>query len=248
MVTKNDDYPSPALASGLEILKLLQSAGPLTQDALVRSMNIPRTSLLRHLRTLELWGAAERDPHRNWVAKMGLMNLDAPDLAFDQTRRTLMRAAMERSGLTVEWYRGHEGGMALRDQVLAGGDVRVVARPGYLRSWGGEIDAVTRIGYAFDPAAPAPAGEFWRYSRNGFRRTVAENTVRRAVRLAAREGVAADQHFNSNTIRRAAIVLRQNNVYQGVLTLAEPFSFNPVHSPSTLKTLLLELTHAHTLH
>lgn len=240
--------PSPALANGLEAITILQQEGPLLLEGLVRRMQLPKTSVLRYLRTLEQIGIVSRSPDLRWVALRALTDLHAPDVAFDEVRRTLMETAARESGLTVEWYRGSRDGMALRDQRLAGGDVRVVARPGYLRVWGDEVDAVTRLGYAFDPAAPAIDGTFWRYSRNGVRRSLTAGTVQRAVTLASHKGVAADRAFNSNTIRRAAIVLRFHEIYQGILAFAEPFSFHPRHTPTSLKSLLQDLTHAHSLH
>lgn len=239
---------TPALQHGIAILMQLERDGPATIPELLRVSGIPRSSLLRYLQTLESLGMVGRDSDRRWRARMRLLPVPSPDVAFGEIRRGLMEEAARRTGLTVEWYRGQAEGMALLDQTLSDGDVRVVARPGFLRRWGEEVDAVLRLGYAADPSAPAVSGSFWRYSRNGHRRSLAEATVRRAVRMAAREGVAADSAFNSNTIRRAAAVARHGGSYQGVLALAEPFRFEALYSPSELTRILKDLLHAYSLH
>lgn len=249
MEFQDKDFITPALALGILALRTLNDTGPMSLDALSKSVGSAKSSLLRHLRTLEQLGLVEQRSRTEWAAKMMLVANVGLAGEQDRFRTGLMDAVSGATGLTVEWYRGVEEGMALRDQRLGGGEIQVMARPGFLRAWGEEVDAVARLGYAFDPAAPQPDGDFWRYSRNGHRREIQTATVARAVRMTRSEGAAADRAFNSNLVRRAALAIHFRGEYLGVLAVAEPFSFQASSSSDALILHIRKaLDHANFIH
>jgi DNA-binding IclR family transcriptional regulator len=238
MKFQENEFSSPALALGILALRVLNEAGPMSLDALSLELGGSKSSLLRHLRTLEQLGLVAQRSRFEWAAKMTLVSNVGLEGEAERFRRRLMDEVAAASGLTVEWYRGVAEGMALRDQRLAARELQVVARTGFLRSWGEEVDAVARLGYAFDSAAPVPEGDFWRYSRNGHRREIQAATVVRAVRLAAREGAASDRAFNSNLVRRSAVAVRFRGEYLGVMAVAEPFSFDSANPSDSFIPLM----------
>ncbi|MCC5845872.1 MAG: helix-turn-helix domain-containing protein [Verrucomicrobia bacterium] len=245
MKYQDQEFSSPALAQGIEALNTLNALGPMSLEALSQQVGGSKSSLWRHLRTLAQLGLVEQRSRSEWAALRMLVANVGLEGAKDAFRKGLMDAVAAATGLTVEWYRGMAEGMALRDQRLAETEVRVVARPGFLRSWGEEVDAVARLGYAFDPEAPVPEGDFWRYSRNGHRRGIQAATVVRAVRMASRERVSADRAFNSNLVRRSAIAVFYQGAYLGVLAVAEPYSFQSAREPHDIIHLLkTEVNHA----
>lgn len=228
---------------------MLNAAGPMSLDDLSQHLGGSKSSLLRHLRTLEQLGLVAQRSRSEWAARMVLVPNVGLDEAEERFRTDLMDAVSAETGFTVEWYRGGAEGMGLRDQRLSDEEVRVAARPGFLRAWGGEVDAVARLGYAFDPAAPDPAGDFWRYSRNGHRRSITAATVVRAVRRARRDGGAADRAFNSNLVRRSAVAVHWRGTYLGVMAVAEPYSFQASPAPGVLlNQLKKEVNHANSLY
>ncbi len=241
--------PSPALAQGLRLLQEPALREGETLEALSRGLGLPKSSVLRHLRTLEDLGCVRRLPDLRWQAQMRLVSASPLEDAGETMRRILMERVREETGWTVEWYRGTSEGMELRDQRLAEGEIRVVARPGYVRRWGEELDAVARLGYAFDPAAGQPEASFWGYRRNGQRTEWSAAQVHKQISEAAGKGWAADTAFNSNAVRRSALLVRHAGQYLGVLAVAEAFSFSETPPVSTtVKTLQSLLQHAYSLH
>ena len=249
MKFRDYDFSSPALALGIQVLQVLNASGPMSLDELTRILGGSKSSLLRHLRTLAKLGLVEQRSRTAWGARSRLVPNVGLSEARERFRSDLMDAVAEASGFTVEWYQGLAEGMMLRDQRLGRAEVHVVARPGFLRPWGGEVDAVARLGYAFDPSAPAAEGPFWRYSRNGQRREIQVSTVLRAVRAVRRAGMASDRAFNTNLVRRSAVAVRYGEDYLGVLAVAEPYSFHGARAPDTLLDLITrELNHANSLY
>ncbi len=249
MKYQEQEFSSPALAQGIEALNTLNALGPMSLEALSQQVGGSKSSLWRHLRTLAQMGLAEQRSRSEWAALRMLVPNVGLEGAKEAFRAGVMEAVAAATGLTVEWYRGVGEGMALRDQRLAEAEVRVVARPGYLRAWGEEVDAVARLGYAFDPEAPEPEGDFWRYSRNGHRRGIQTATVVRAVRMASRERVAADRAFNSNLVRRSAAAVFYEGAYLGVLAVAEPYSFQAAREPNDILQLIKkEMNHANSIY
>lgn len=235
---------APALNRGLALLAMLDGTPPLSLEDLSRKSKLPKASVFRLLGALQDAGLVQKTPEKCYEALFALRPLkDAAGLFRDRMEKK-MSALCRKLAVTVEWYEPSAEGMKLIRQAHPDSELRVQAKPGFVRQWGGELDAVARLGYAFAPQAPAP-GKAFRYAANG----VTENLPARrthALREAARESQsAADDHFNTNGVRRCAVATREGAEFRGVLAVAEAFHFSPPGRPGhflaelkqTLRTL-----------
>jgi len=240
----------PALVRGIELLRLLESpdergaggvAEALSVEEIFERTGFPRSSLRRLLDGLEFLGCVERDAgSRKYAARVRLLPIERGRADLGRRIAAALAALVERTGLTAEWYVPTERGMVLADRrAPESGELRVQARLGFMRAWGGgedggEIEAVCVVGRAFF-ARPTPADGMWQYDERGGRKIVSARSVSRRVAEARSTGVSADARFNGNGVRRCAAVVLDGRPPRpprpqlgralravGILALAEP--------------------------
>jgi DNA-binding IclR family transcriptional regulator len=225
MIYARAETGAPALTRGLAILTVLGAQSPLSLEALAAKLRLPKASVFRLLEALQAVGLVRKTPEKSYEA-LGVLRLLADE-------RSLLRARIEKAlpeicqtaGATAEWYETSGEGMRLVSQTHPDTEVRVQARPGFVRYWGEEFDAVARLGYAFDSQAPEPEDLYW-YVGDGEREDVRRKVVHSLLAEAKAEGAAADPHFNTNGVRRCAVAVMENGKFRGVLALAEAFHFS----------------------
>lgn len=221
--------PVPALLRGLSVMRLLSAEGPLALEAVATRLALPSSSTFRLLETLRSLGYAERDSARRyrliWTFRAG----EGASAAFTARLATRMEQLAETLGVTIEWYEAVPAGMELRSQRLpTRAEVRVLARPGFVRLWNTEFDAVARLGHVFAPQAPALRARLTLFKRDGMtsRLPLVEARVLAAAARAAR--TASDTAFNSNGVRRAgAALLLPDGSLAGLLVAASSITFDP---------------------
>src|SRR5690606_25451815 len=103
----------------------------------------------------------------------------------------------ETTKCTVEWYEPCENGLSLLRQTQPDSELRVQAKPGYLRAWGGEFEAVARLGYAFSSYAP-PLLSPKAYVSNGVLKSISKQTALKWLAEARQTRMAKDDCFNCN--------------------------------------------------
>lgn len=237
---------APALTRGLAVLRLLEDGAVRSLEEVARKLRLPKASALRLLRVLEREELVGRGADKRYGARWALRPLDAEQAWLERVHGTLPKLA-RLTGCTAEWYEPSAGGMVLRqhaDPLEA--EVRVQVRPGFLRAWGSELEAVAKLGYAFAEIAPPPVKGLTHYPTNGEQARLPLPQSRRLIQQAKASAQAADAHFNSNGIRRVATaVIADDGAFRGVLAVAEPFHFNSPPQPTALLKKLAELTQAH---
>lgn len=236
---------APALTRGLAIFAVLGAESPLSLEVLAAKLNLPKASVFRLLVALQDIGLVRKTPEKSYEA-LGVLRLLADE-------RSLWRARIEKvlpeicqsAGATAEWYEPCGEGMRLVSQTHPETEVRVQARPGFIRHWGEEFDAVARLGYAFDPQAPETEDLYW-YVSDGEREEIRRKVVHSLLAEARAEAAAADPHFNTNGVRRCAVAVMEGGKFHGVLALAEAFQFSRTKRKSrsleVLKKALREVT------
>lgn len=233
--------PVPALVRGLAVMRLIDAEGPLTMETVADRLALPRSSAFRLLETLRALGYAERDPARRYRLVWTLRAGEGASAAFNTRLAAVMEQLADSLGVTLEWYEPSSQGMELRLQRLPShAEVRVLARPGFVRYWNTEFDSVARIGHAFSPVAPALKSGLTVFKRDGH---VSRITLREARDLAAtalKTRTASDACFNKNGVRRSAsVLLLPGGVPAGILVAAFSLTFDPAApSPSRIVSTL----------
>lgn len=228
------EVPSPALSRGIAVLVALNTRGELSLEELARSLDLPKASVFRLLSTLVSLGLVRKNAGKAYESLWGLQPLNPPALQCREWALSSLVELSERCGETCEWYEPGAEGMMLVAQHQPERELRVQARPGFIRRWGGELEAVARLGYAFAKCAPAPVSAE-AYGKDGVLSKLSLSAVRGRIVAAARDGAALDHAFNSNGVRRAAVAVRTNGEFAGVLAVAQVFRFP---KPEALETLL----------
>jgi DNA-binding IclR family transcriptional regulator len=232
------ESPAPALSRGLAVLVMLGGETALSLEALSQRLELPKASVFRLLETLQKTGLVRKAPDKSYEALFALRPLTDATGLFRERVEKEMAGLCRRLEVTVEWYEPTTEGMRLTSQANPECELRVQAKPGFVRRWGEELDAVARLGYAFAPQAPSPVRAF-RYAANG----VTENLpvrIARELRDAARQALtAADAYFNTNGVRRCAVAVRPDGDFRGTLAIAEAYHFS---QPSRTEHFLNELT------
>lgn len=230
----------PALVRGLSVWRLLAAEGPLPLETVRSRLGLPKASCYRLLETFCRLGYARRDERRAYRMLWELRPLTDPGLALTTRVEALLPRLARSLAKTVEWWVPTADGMALRLQVAPeDAEVHVQARPGFLRPWGEELDAVAQLGYALAGEAPALARTVLHHRRHGVRERCPPGQARSAVRLARERRWASDQCYNANGVRRHAVAVMRGNVLGGVLAAAELPRFGTGHRPPAIRSALL---------
>ncbi|QYY36367.1 helix-turn-helix domain-containing protein [Ruficoccus sp. ZRK36] len=217
---------APALNRGLGILAALAQSAPQSLEALASSLKLPKASVFRLLGALETVGMIRKTAQKTYEPLWSLQ--PAADA------RTLLRHRLEprmaelcaSTGCTIEWYEPDAEGMRLILQKNPESELCVKARPGFIRHWGEQIEAVARLGYAFYQKAPEP-GSMQLFVKNGESEVLSLKKVTALIEAARRENTAADLPYNDNGVRRFAVAVHdpESGDFLGVLSLAEAYHF-----------------------
>lgn len=216
--------PAPALARGIEVLRLLDRKAELTLEQVAGFLPAyPKPSIFRILQTLAASGLVEKSPELRYRALQVLRPARTSRPDFAQRLAEIMTDLVEETGCTVEWFESTEEGMALRRQIHPRTEVRVHARPGFVRTWNSELDSVALMGYAFSPQAPQPA-DLGAYVKNGILGKPTSKEIRERITRARQKRSATDPAFNRNGVRRSSAGVFCPE-WCGVLTLAQAYLF-----------------------
>ena len=229
MKTESATPPVPALLRGLSVMRLLATEGPLAMEAVSARLSFPRSSTFRLLETLRSLGYAERDTARRYRLVWNFRPGEGASAAFAARLAARMERLAEALGVTIEWYEASPGGLELRNQRMpVRAEVRVLARPGFIRRWNTELDSVARLGHAFSPHAPALKPRLSLFKRDGFASKLTLREARELASVARKTRTASDTAFNSNGVRRAAAaMLLPGGVLAGILVAASSITFDP---------------------
>ncbi len=225
---------APALSRGLTLLHTLNQAPPYSLEALSARLNIPKASALRLLETLEANGLVHRRADKRYEPLYSLQPVGDLAANFRNTLQPQMAELSQRLGHTIEWYEPTDTGMMLVLQSVPQTEVQVVARPGFLRDWFTEHEAVTRLGFAYAKQAPTVQAS-QTYISNGKRHNLSNTEALAQVKAAKASGKTYDKAYNTNGVRRAAIAaLQPRDRFHGVLAVAEAHRFDQRPSPLQL--------------
>jgi DNA-binding IclR family transcriptional regulator len=127
---------------------------------------------------------------------------------------------------TVEWYEPVAEGMKLVLQKHPATELYVHAKPGFIRDWTTEFEAVTRLAHAFSAEAPALT-RIETYATNGRMETLDKTTIKNLIKAAREDPIAYDRAYNSRGVRRfaAAGFDHDTGEWLGVLAIAEGYHF-----------------------
>jgi DNA-binding IclR family transcriptional regulator len=218
------ETPAPALNRGLGVLALLGREAPLTLEALGTRLDLPRGSLFRLLETLVAAGLVRKTPEKLYEPRWMLAPLAEGTTPFRQRIAGRLPELARETGCTAEWYEPCAEGMSLVLQEHPETETRVVVKPGYLRLWGVEFEAVTRLGYAFAPQAPR-LEPMPLYTANGVKGIPSLRELDALLERDRAAGQAHDACFNTNGVRRHAAAALREGSFLGVVALAETVSF-----------------------
>jgi DNA-binding IclR family transcriptional regulator len=232
---------APALNRGLAVLSVLTQASPLSLDSVSEKLRLPKPSVYRLLSTLQRIGAVKKRSDKQYEPLWGLQSLIDVHLSFRERLHEPMVALCNKTMCTIEWYEVSARGMKLVQQEHPDSELYVQARPGFLRAWGRELDAVARLGYAFAEEAPKLVSLFEVYVSNGvYKKSLSKKEAEKRIQEAKNERSAYDVIYNLNGVRRYAVPVLMDESFLGVLALAEGYHFR---RPSSSTDLLNQLNH-----
>lgn len=226
--------PAPALSRGLALMHLLRQDSPRNLESLSKSLKLPKASVSRLLETLEKSGVVLRTPEKGYEPLFTLEPLPNSGTRLRQKIDRRMPELSRISQCSVEWYEPSDAGLHLVLQHLADSELCVKAKPGFLRTWDTEFEAVTRLGHAFYPGAPS-LQSIPLYRANGELTTIPKPVIQELIDHARIERSAHDVAFNTNGVRRFAVAAidEATQTLIGVLALAQGFQFGEQPSPQT---------------
>jgi DNA-binding IclR family transcriptional regulator len=228
---------APALNRGLAIMTMLNQNSPLSLENLNSQLNLPKASLFRLLQTLQTSGMIRKNPDKAYEPLWSLSPLHDASTLLRQHLEKNMPALAHKTSCTAEWYEPHPEGLKLLLQFHPDNEARVQAKPGFIRPWQVEFEAVARLGHAFCPTSTNPTSTSL-YTSNGKLTRIGSKEISRLLKLATTQKTATDLAFNTNGVRRTAAVALHQKKFIGVLALAETYHFKKTNP---LKTQLPEL-------
>jgi len=225
---------APALSRGLAVLATLGERSPCSLEALSSELSLPKASTLRLLDTLEAIGLIHRRPDKRYAPLWELQPVGDTRANFRQVLQRRMDDLCRKLGQTIEWYEAADDGMQLVLQSIPQTEVAVRARPGFIRDWSKEFEAVTRLGVAFAKQAPR-VNTSTAYLANGQLQTLSKEQIQAQLASAESKKQAFDKAYNTNGVRRLAVaVFDSSDTFMGVLALAEVFRFGKRPSSTSL--------------
>jgi DNA-binding IclR family transcriptional regulator len=219
------DTAAPALNRGLAVLTALGAVSPQSLEVLAANLKLPKASVFRFLGTLQQIGLVRKTPDKSYEALCVLRPLADVRGQYRERVEKLLPEICRTTGATVEWYEPSSVGMELIGQANPDREVRVQARPGFVRRWGEEFDAVARLGYALATEAPGLSG-LHGYLSNGVIEKLPKKRAEELRKEARHQQWASDTPFNANGVRRCAVAALEGGEFRGVLALAEAYHFS----------------------
>jgi len=200
------EHPAPALARGIQLLRLLGEQGATSLEELSKRLKLPKSSLLRLAETLQSLDLVERRPDKKFTALAVLR----PNSQQEERRRSLIAnwldARAADSGSTQEWYEWTRERTALeivQRREPPTGDVVVRARQGFSRVLNGELEAVSQVALAFEGVPPS--ADHWQWGMDAAGMAQVPVTDPRAVlESVKRAGFGCDTGYNIHGVRRLA--------------------------------------------
>lgn len=211
---------APALSRGLAVLVALGEKSPLSLEMLACELELPKASVFRFLGTLRQMGMVRKNPDKCYEPLWALQPLEDEPTRFRQNIELVMGSVCEAAAATVEWYEHCPEGMKLVLQKCPESEVRVQAKPGFLRPWNREFDAVARLGHALVSKAPKLTAARL-FVADGVLESLSPAEFRKLLYEAKTNRAAQDAHFNCNGVRRCAVAAMRGATCLGVLALAE---------------------------
>lgn len=240
---RHADSPTPALNRGLALLVLLEREAPASLETLAGKLRLPKSSVFRLLETLGAIGLIQKNPNKSYEALCRLQPLREPGILFRQNLEPKMRQLSERIASTVEWYEPSAEGMRLVLQQNPDSELFVRAKPGFLRTWSTEFEAVARLGCAFAPNVAEIRGSR-RFVENGRVEKVSKTEARSLIEEARRAKSAWDEAYNEQGVRRFAVAAFDPSTrFLGVLAAAEVHRFSPSLESNDLLNQLKQTLH-----
>lgn len=233
--------PVPGLYRGVQVWRRLCEVGEASLDQLAVQTGYPKASVLRMLQTLGDLQLIERTAAGRYHAIARMVSADGAGPDFERAVSQTLEKLSAELGATAEWFEPNEKGLLLtRRSSPPDAEVRVKARAGFLREWGGELDAVATLGYALYSAAPAGRGKLWVYGPQGQHVVISATVARTHIEAHREGGLSIDSSYNENGVKRVATAVVRGGELVGVLSLALVFTPSLDQKISALgETLLL---------
>lgn len=218
---------APALSRGLAVLATLDVQSPRSLESISSSLSLPKASTLRLLETLEKVGMVQKRADKRYEPLWSLQPIGDARASFRQMLQQKMSSLCQHLLCTLEWYEPDDEGMRLVLQYNPQTEVHVKARPGFLRDWATEFEAVARLGAAFAPQAPEIRASS-AFIRNGQLRALTRQEIASQLTAARESRQASDKAYNKQGVRRHAVAaFNEEGGFLGVLAIAEVVSFGP---------------------
>lgn len=233
--------PAPALDRGIKVLQLLEDKRARSLEEITNETGFPKSSLVRLLETLSTLGLVLRDPvSRKYTACVMLLPIAGKDASFEERIRASLQRLADKTQCTAEWYVDGTHGMVLTLRAEPREcEVRVTARVGFLRPWTGELEAVNAIAQAFIRCPNIDLENQRTYLKDGVRELLTAEQVKERVKKAKINRSIIDRVWNSNGVRRSAVIVTPSSSPYGILAIAESMRPNPERSPEELLQVLL---------
>lgn len=217
---------APALNRGLAVLAALGLQSPRSLDQLTTLLDLPKASVFRLLETLEKVELVRKRTDKRYEALWALRPLEDAWTLRRKRLQAEITALCQTTGCTVEWYEPTQAGMKLVLQGNPETELCVKAKPGFLRDWTTEFEAVTRLGHAFCAHAPK-LRSIPIYVANGKTRPLPAPRIQKLIQECKAEAATYDLMFNTNGVRRhaAAAFDDDTKTFLGVLAIAEGYHF-----------------------
>ncbi len=212
---------APALERGIEILRLFNHQKDYSLDEVASGISAPKASVSRLLNKFVGMGVLEREASsKRFHALQMLVPLNA---TLSESRMVAFLDELSvASSRRAEFYQVSAEGMVLSHLSEApGSEVSLVAKTGFIRRWGVELEAVTAVAYAFFAEAPALKSGILPAGRSpGVR--LSRNECKQLVESCFVMGGMVDGPYNTNGVRRLALpILGRQNALVGIIALVE---------------------------
>lgn len=214
--------PVPALARGLLLLRRLEADGATSLERLSRTTGLPKSSVRRLLRSLELCHAVRRDPRTlRYTATLRLVEHRRTGASLLDVAEPVLTDLAERTGQTAELYEPDLKAATLTMIHRAEPEVSVVtarARVGSRRE-SDEVEATAQVLLRGVMRRHWPR-RAWAWIE-GQKTPINRAAVARHVNGAVDDGVAVDLGINPHGVRRYAAPVLAGPRLRGVIAIAQ---------------------------
>ncbi len=207
----------------MNILQILANNGPATLEQIVDRTGFPRSSVHRILSTLIEMNLLEKpDNSPRYRALQCLRPLcESTPLSFEEQLADTMSDLAAQTEQTVEWYvEMPDGAVLVSRRQPKGSQVHIIAQPGFLRLWTGELEAVCQVLRSHSSNAPSHFSGMWTYNAQGQRVKLKVAETKNIVEQSRRDKIGVDPHYNTNGVRRIAAPVMHKGRLVGIMALA----------------------------